>query len=387
MKKVFTRSNVLWFIYISIFTIIALEIFGRIYLTKVLKKSSNPKFQFDSYRIYSHIPGFHEGDGKRDWIVMNNDGFRRTTDVSKAKPGNTFRAFLLGGSAAHGISTAAPYPIRHIYPDETIDAWLEKELKQNHPGKSIEIINAAVTGYQVFQHTSYLLAELLDYHPDLVIFFDGANDHYTNNPDYDYYGSNRYQFWKQRLRKSSLGGMTDYFMLWLSNYSGFARGYMAWRMNRDAEKNNGISDMYLNVTNDSLRIESHREAARKQFLRSIETNINILKSNRIHTIVCLQPMLVLRDTTLLSVDEKAFLHQDVNVQKLYPVVVNELKELTGKYEVPFIDINPSFNSIENNKRQLFFDYCHLSPLGGEVVSKAIFQAVDSLVDFNFRTKF
>ncbi len=51
----------------------------------------------------------------------------------------------MGGSAAHGIQALPPYPVRHIYPEETIDAYLEKKLKINHPDKNIEIINAAVT--------------------------------------------------------------------------------------------------------------------------------------------------------------------------------------------------------------------------------------------------
>ena len=48
----------------------------------------------------------------------------------------------------------------------------------------------------------------------MVIFFDGANDHYNNNPDFDYYGENRYQYWKNRLQKSpplSAGSITVYY--------------------------------------------------------------------------------------------------------------------------------------------------------------------------------
>ncbi len=379
LARIFTRKNLGWFLYMFIFTIIALEIFGRIYLTKVLKKSPRAKFQFDSYRIYSLIPGYREGDGKRDWIVIDGEGFRRSAEVKKEKPASTFRAFLLGGSAAHGVSTTPPYPEGHIYPDETIDAYLEQSLKKKYPGKEIEIINASVTGYQTFQHTAYLLSELIDYDPDLVIFFDGANDHYTNNPDFDYYGNNAYQFWKPRLRKASLSGLLDYGMHWISRYSGFARGYMAWRMKNDAFQNSNASTFYKTYPNDSMLIQAHREAAAKQFLRSVETNVNLLKTNGIHAIVCLQPMLVLRDTVLLSPTEKAFLNKDKNIQKLYPVVVDELQKLSKKTTVPFLDINPPFNATENKGKQLFYDYCHLSPLGGEVTANSLFPAVDSLV--------
>src|SRR4030095_13242946 len=261
MQKILTRKNLYYFLFLFVFTLIVLEIFGRVYLSKVLQKSSEQKFRFNSYRIYEHVPGFHEGDGKKDWIIINRQGFRRGSDVTKKKPQNTFRVFLMGGSVAHGISSAAPYPIVHIYEDQTIDAYLERKLKQLHPDHNIEIINAALSGYQVFQHTTYILSELLDYHPDMIIFFDGANDHYFNNPDFDYWGANIYQFWKSRLQTPSVGGWFDYFFLWLSRFSGFARGYYAWRLTNDAGggSNYGIID----YSDPDSAIAAHKIIARK----------------------------------------------------------------------------------------------------------------------------
>ena len=387
LKNLWSRINFKYVLFITIFTVAILEVGCRVYMSRVLQKSSHPKFCFDSYRIYKHVPGFHEGDGKRDWIVIDSQGFRRTTEVSQKKPPHTFRAFLLGGSAAHGISSAAPYPIKHLYPDETIDAYLEKELKAKHPGYNIEIINAAVTGYQVFQHTSYLLSELLDYEPDLVIFFDGANDHFVDNTDYSYYGDNIYQFWKPRLVNPSIGGGFNYFMLWLSKYSCIARLYVSWEMNKDAS--NAARDKYdllpsTKFASKQAFIEAHRQVAKKQFLRSIETNINILKNNNIDCIICLQPLLVLRDSTLLSPPEQSFLHLKNmgDYALLYPTVLEELTDLTHKYNVPFIDVNTAFNVQQYKTSQLFIDYCHLNALGSKVSAESMLPVADSL--FNRR---
>jgi|SRR6185312_11907918 len=383
LKKLWDKINFKYVLFLTIFTLAILEIGCRIYMSRVLQKSANPKFCFDSYRIYKHVPNFHEGDGKRDWIVIDAQGFRRTTDVSLRKPAHTFRVFLLGGSAAHGISSAAPYPIKHLYPDETIDAYLEKELKAKHPGYNIEVINAAVTGYQVFQHTSYLLSELLDYDPDLVIFFDGANDHFVNNTDYNYYGDNIYQFWKPRLVNPSIAGSFNYFMLWLSKYSCMARLYMSWEMNSDAshaatQKYDLVSSKKF--SNKEAFIEAHKQVARKQFLRSIETNISILKNNHIECIICLQPMQIFRDSTLYSPAEQSFAHlKDFSDYKiLYPTVLEELKELTRRYNVSFVDVNNTFNDPKYKSQQLFIDYCHLNAMGSEVSANALLPIADSL---------
>ena len=380
MKKLLVWINWKYVLLLSVLIIVCLEIFGRVYLSVVLEKSPSLKFQFDPFRIYAHVPYFHEGHGKKAWIVINGQGFRRSTDVAKTKTPNTFRIFLMGGSAAHGISTAPPYPLVHIYMDQTIDFYLEQKLRLKYPDKDIEVINAAVTGYQVFQHTAYILAELLDYHPDLIIFMDGINDHYFNNPDFDYFGDNRYLFWKPRLQNASFGGLIDYSFLWMSNFSAFARGYHTWRLERDSSsydhRGSRPTKRYPDV---NAMIEGHRAAAKKMFLRSIATNILILQENDIDTIISLQPMLVLRNSDLLSKAEKDFMESDDNARTLYPVVASELSALTAKYSVPFIDLNVAFNNDRYKQEQLLVDYCHLTPRGGQVIAESLFATVDSIL--------
>ena len=380
MKKLPLWINWKYLIFISVFSVICLEIAGRLYLSVILEKSPRPKFQFDSYRIYSHVPYFHEGDGKKDWIVINGQGFRRNTDVAKIKPKNAFRIFLLGGSAAHGISTAPPYPLVHIYMDQTIDFYLEQKLQSQYTDKHIEVINAAVTGYQVFQHTAYILAELLDYDPDLIIFLDGANDHYFNNPDFDYFGNNKYQFWKPRLQNASPAGLIDYFFLWMSHFSGFARGYYAWKLNQDAFSYDALANRsIINYSDPNSLIEGHKVAASRMFLRSIATNISILQAHGIDVIICLQPMLVLRKTDLLSNAEKEFMRSDENVTALYPIVTSELSQLAANNNVSFIDLIPEFNKDQYRQQQLLIDYCHLSPLGAQVIANRLAVAVGGVL--------
>ncbi|WP_436515254.1 SGNH/GDSL hydrolase family protein [Ekhidna sp. To15] len=359
--------------YLLIFTLIAFELIARFYLGQVLQKSSDKKFQFNSYRIFEHVPGFTEGDENGEWIKINKQGFRESEDYPKEKPSNTYRIFLLGGSAAHGISSAAPYPIRHIYPDETIDSFLEGILNERSDSLNYEIINAAVTGYQVFQHTAYLLSELLDYDPDMIIFFDGANDHYANNPEHNFYMDNRYQFWKNRLQEPSIGGQLDYFAYWMADYSALFRGYFAWKLQHDAIRNNTKIDMKntINKVDKETVVENHKKAANKGYLRSVKTNLMILEASGVDAIVCLQPMLVLRDENLLSGAETSFLHEDKNVKWLYPVVKEELGNLMDEFKVNFVDLNPIFNNPDYKSNQLFIDYCHLSPEGGKVVADTL----------------
>ena len=374
------RSHVYFILFVIISTFAGLEIGARLYLKFVLQKSNEKKFRFNYYTVYEHIPGFREGDEKGDWIVINRNGFRRTNDVSKNKPKNTYRIFFLGGSAAHGVSSRKPYPIRHIYPTETVDAYLEMKLNQEFDQPVVEVINAAVTGYQVFQHTQYLQTELLAYNPDMIIFFDGANDHYTNNPDYNYLADYRYQFWKDKIREPSFGGAWDYFASYMAEYSGLFRGYLSQQLELDARSKMANKDMYKDYGNSEISIKNHKIAAKKQFLRSIRMNLDLLSHEKVDTILGLQPMLILRDTTFLSNQERSFLHQEPNTQTLYPVVDSELKEISGEYGVGYVDFNGSFNDPKYKNKQLFIDYCHPTPLGGEAAADALLPIVRKKIE-------
>jgi lysophospholipase L1-like esterase len=360
------------------------EVLGSFVLRHVLQKSLEPKFQFDSYRIFAQRPGFREGDGKRDWIVINEQGFRRSLDVPRTKQANTVRVFLMGGSAAAGTSSAPPYPVRQVHMDETIDYYLEHQLQKKFPDHRIEVINAAVTGYVTYQHTAYILTSLLDFEPDVFLFFDGINDHYTVNdsPEY-YYAGNPYQFWKSRLQRPSVWNLADYTAHWLSFHSGGVRGYMAWRMNRDAASQFVRREAgFVEPATSEAMIEAHRRAAPKQFLRSIQANLAIMRSFDIDALVCTQPILALRNEELLSAAEKSFLAYEtkkVRYRTLHPVVVEEVKSIASKFATPFLDLNPTFNDPEHRGDQLFTDYAHLTARGGELSAQAIAPQLERIV--------
>lgn len=368
-----------YILFLLVFTISCVELGARYYLGHVLHKASENKFRFNSYRVYEHVPGYQEREGDRIRLAINANGFRRSEDVPLTKPPGTVRIFFLGGSAAHGISSAAPYPVVHVDQTETVDAHLERLLTEAMPGTRIEVINAAVTGYQVFQHTQYLLTELLSYDPDMVIFFDGANDHYVNDPAYRYMEDFRYQFWRPRLQEPSIGGAFTYLGHWLSRYSAAFRGYMAWSMIRDAVRSGERVDWQAAYVDDATTISNHKAVSRDQFLRAIETNLFLLQRDGVKAVLCLQPMLVLRDTALLAAEERAFLHEDPNVKVLHPIVLDELKEVAQRWRVPLVDLNVTFNDPVHKGRQLLIDYCHLNGSGGEVCAQALLPVVQVLL--------
>ena len=81
------------------------------------------------------------------------------------KPRGVYRIAMLGGSTVYGRGVRAP------------QQSLPAHFARRFPG--VEVINAGVMGYASGQEMLYLTSELLDYQPDLVIAYDGANERFA----------------------------------------------------------------------------------------------------------------------------------------------------------------------------------------------------------------
>jgi hypothetical protein len=81
------------------------------------------------------------------------------------KPPGVYRIVMLGGSTVYGRGVRAP--------QQSLPAHLARRLG------NVEVINAGVMGYASGQELLYLSTELLDYRPDLVIAYDGANERFA----------------------------------------------------------------------------------------------------------------------------------------------------------------------------------------------------------------
>jgi len=387
MRRFFTRRVLGYALFMLVFTLVILEFAGRWYMSHVLQKSGDRKFQFDSYRIYAHVPGFQEIDEKGPRLTIDAQGFRRTTAVTKQKPRGTIRIFLMGGSAAHGISSGPPFPISHVRDNETIDSQLERLLIARFPGRHFEVINAAVTGYKVFQHTTYLETELLAYGPDMVIFYDGYNDHFKYNEEEDQYRDNIYQYWKPRLQHPSLGGVFDHFMLWASKFSGLARGFVAWQNNREATQWEArVQARVLGWTEDQM-IAGYLVTRKHQYLRAVANNLLLLRDHDVSALLCLQAGLRFRDEELLSPEERVVLPiaHDEYKTALYPYIIQDLDSVAQRYGAHFLDVNSTVDDPTLKEKKLFLDYCHLTPLGSGLVARTIFPEVVSLIQMRDST--
>lgn len=100
-------------------------------------------------------------------VRTNRDGQRAPIEYPRPKPEGTFRILLLGDSQTFG---------QGVEYEETFGHLIERALQSEHPDVRIEVINAGVDGYNLYQEIAYLAADGLSFEPDVIIVLFVGND-------------------------------------------------------------------------------------------------------------------------------------------------------------------------------------------------------------------
>ncbi|HEV7892758.1 MAG TPA: hypothetical protein VGP08_19240 [Pyrinomonadaceae bacterium] len=122
------------------------------------------------------LPGFHH----------NRNGFRNLKDFTQAKPANTLRVMMLGGSTLYsGIASTHVAGAERVDSDATAAQFLEQELRADPAlaGVNVEVINAAVNFNRIVEVSGGYLAEYAHWQPDVVIVFGSANNFNVSMPE------------------------------------------------------------------------------------------------------------------------------------------------------------------------------------------------------------
>ena len=100
-------------------------------------------------------------------ININSLGFRGE-EITKEKPENTYRIFVVGGSTIFGAGSTSD--------KTTIPSFLQKKFVQAKLPFNVEVINAGTPGSHSLWESYYVKTIISKLNPDLVIVYDGWND-------------------------------------------------------------------------------------------------------------------------------------------------------------------------------------------------------------------
>jgi lysophospholipase L1-like esterase len=174
-----------------------LPFYNRLYPYVMFRPMENYSYETpDTYEMSHHK--------SRVFVYTNEDGFRIPSlgyPLPKAKPPAQLRIAVLGGSLVQLASTF----------DTTLPGSLRTLLRKAYPGRDIEVINAGIQSSVSRQSLVQLLVTVVDYHPDIVILYDGGNDlglplTYESRPNFPYNFQTMEEAWElyRQEREESL---------------------------------------------------------------------------------------------------------------------------------------------------------------------------------------
>lgn len=145
---------------------------------KISPQTGSVKLALAPFTVYRNLPSQHMAA-----VNINSRGLRNEEGAElDSRP----KIIFLGGSAAFGQGAETD--------QDTIPAIRQRSIKSHR------VLNAGVIGFQSGQELTYLVTQLIDYQPAIVVAYDGWNDVFdvAHGPERDVndlgFNSNFYSF-------------------------------------------------------------------------------------------------------------------------------------------------------------------------------------------------
>ena len=342
-------------------------------------------------------------------LETDNDGFlpNRRGEQSAIDREAEIRVWLVGGSTMAGAGASAN--------DRTIAACLERDLRTRH-GKRISVVNAGVGGWYSQNELAFLAQELLPLHrPDAVVVMNGYNDtwravvagaKFEVGDHGDYVSSGNYLY-DPRLegevfevlkrsgdQSGTPGAARDgRGRCWLSIRNTYA-GEFLWGVScsRKIEEVgvDGVQVDRLSILQPPLNVDP--------YLANVRSCVALAIGWRMPLLYVLQPSVVYKKT--------------LTAEELSPLENIRRKTLAGGWSAykaergcdfddiqrrffdgarpGFLDLGKRLNSettqlvdfsrlFENETEDLFYDYCHYTDRGNELIANAIVSELEPIL--------
>jgi len=306
-----------------------------------IKEDNSFGNEYTPYLGWKRIPNFHGV-----YVNVDNESMRKTDNPCSSK--DSIRIFVFGGSTTWGSG---------VQDNSTFPSYLSKYLCQI--GISNEIKNFGEGAYVNTQEMIRLQLELRKGNiPDIVIFYDGANDAastYQNNlSGWHHNVFDRQADFNSRKRLNILQFALDSYSMKVLN-----RVAMMFGIHK---KTRGYTGEQLE--NDTISVYSNN----LQIINTLSREYNFKVFYYWHPTIS--------SKLVLSEDEKNKISKDQVFEGFYQNITKKVRKLNL---TEFYDISTIFNKYNNT---IFIDDCHVFEQGNEIIAKRISEDVINYVTSN-----
>ncbi len=278
-------------------------------------------------------------------ININEYGFRGF-EITKEKPDNTYRIFVVGGSTTFGTGSIS---------DETsIPGFLQKKFDTIDLPFDVQVVNAGFPGGTSSKEVWLIKNRILEFEPDLLIIYDGYNDihtklkeipNFTSDDDFDILIMKSQKFFDEN------------FLRILSSYKTLDKITDIVTASENKKK--------LKSVNDNIQIK--KISAWTERWKEI---CQVGKGKGYEVIVTIQPILGSSDRELSNQEKSNFVKSEnekrLEVLEEYAHSLNFLED----YCYNTADLRKVFDGINS---PIYTDNVHMSDFGNEIVAKEFFE--------------
>jgi lysophospholipase L1-like esterase len=324
------------------------------------------RLELAPFTIYKNAPS-----QSNEAFTINSLGMRGPEPIdADSAP----RILLLGASAAFGQGARSD--------EETISALLERLLPSHR------VLNAGVVGFHSGQELAYLVTEMIDHEPKIVIVYDGWNDvfdslYFFERSERELGFNNNFFILESQLVLNHRSKISAYkslvrFIDALSNQSllidRIVQVIRAYRYGKSGSQQ--VQTNPYSIVNKSL-IGSILD----NYVRTIEKMARFSRASGARFVVVFQPELgqKLRRTP----EEEDLLNQGIvgirqyrnEFPALYRDFIEKAKLRLKDKGVQWLDINED-EAFQGSPKRLFVDVVHTNRHGNELVAQAIHRRLE-----------
>ena len=274
-------------------------------------------------------------------IHINSDGFRGD-EITKDKPSDTFRIFVIGGSTTFGWGSTSD--------KTTISGFLQQDFDNAHLNSKVQVINAGVGGTASIEEIEYVKNKLLGYNPDLIIVYDGYNDLITSSRALNQIQTNE--------------SLTDKLIVFDKTYLSFYKTPQILQLIVNDIKSRGQSQVTQVL--DTMPVQEKANDWKDRWEKICELG----KKEGFDTIVTIQPFLGTGNKTLTKYEQDYFLRtSNPIILKSYQSYADTLGELQN-HCTGTADLRGAFDGVSDST---YWDYAHTTDAGNKMISAKLFE--------------
>lgn len=336
---------------------------------------------------------------------INEQGWREEESISRNKPEDEIRIFILGGSTAFGYYNESnqetiaqqletglnqrvqeqqanpddyqPEELPFYEPDR--DRLMEKEPRIQEG--NYQVINAAVPGYMSRNQLSQMALDILPYDPDLIIVMGGYEDlmlpsqeSFADIPVIDNYLSNPFQHFSAYLQKPFNDVVQSSYLLrmglewWKSPEVSTTANSLVLQQNPNQPLASHLPQQPSELV---ARVERYRQNQRQM--------VQLAAGAKVPLISAIQPEITGRNLNNLPTQEQeivdelgdSYLQEVQNAYSELNKANNQLEELFPNNMIS-VNLYPKYQDFSN---QAFIDPIHLTAEGNNQAAQALYQTI------------